>query len=138
MYSVPGHFTTKEFMELAAGRLTDEGVFMANLIGSTRTDGPSFIWSEVKTMQQVFPQVYVFAVRSPVATEAQNVIAIGSMQKERINPYDARWRASSNSIIAEIAGHYVDTSRVNLDKYAILTDDYAPVDYLAAKVLPKR
>lgn len=138
MYSVPAHFTTTEFMELARDRLADNGVFIANLIGSTRTDGPSFIWSEIRTMQQVFPQVYVFAVNSPTDTEAQNIIAVGSTAKERVDMYDARWRASSNSVIAEIAGHYIDTKGIALHRFDVLTDNYAPVDYLAAQVLPKR
>lgn len=138
MYSVPAHFTTKEFMDLAHSRLNPDGIFLANLIGSVASDETSFIWSEIKTMQQVFPQVYVFAVRSPFEAQAQNIIAVGSMSKERINMFDARWRTSPNPIIAEIAGHYVNTERMSLDGYTILTDNYAPVDYLAAKVLPKR
>lgn len=138
MYSVPSHFTTREFMQLAAERLTDKGVFIANLIGSTQADGPSFIWSEIKTMQQVFPQVYMFAVQSPVESGAQNIIAVGSMRHERLDMFDGRWRANPNPLVAEIASHYVDTKAKRLDAYTVLTDDYAPVDYLAAKVLPKR
>lgn len=138
MYSIPAHFTTKEFMELARSKLTDNGIFMANLIGSLKTGGPSFVWSQIRTMQQVFPQVYLFAVGSPHSTGAQNLIAIGSVGPERLNMRDIRWRASSNSVIANAPDHYVNTARVDLSQYPILTDDYAPVDFLASKVLPKR
>jgi spermidine synthase len=138
MYSVPAHFTTKEFMDLAKGRLTKDGVFMANLIGSLRHDGPSFIWSEIKTMQEVFPQVYVFAVNSPTEAGAQNIIAVGSMNSKRLEMSDTRWMASSHSVVANAPSHHVDTQLLTLDDYTLLTDNYAPVDYLAAKVLPKR
>lgn len=138
MYSIPAHFTTKEFMELARSKLTDNGIFIANIIGSLRTDGPSFVWSQIRTMQQVFPQVYLFAVESPYSTDTQNLIAIGSMSPERLDLSDVRWRASSNSVIADAPDHYVDTERMGLSRYPILTDDYAPVDFLASKVLPKR
>lgn len=139
MYSVPSHFTTLEFMQLAHERLTADGVFVANLIGSTSTKGPSFIWSQIKTMQQVFPQVYVFAVRDPVdTTSAQNIIAVGSNAKARLDVYDAKWRGSAYQVVREAAGHYVDTRTVLMEKYPVLTDDFAPVDYLTAKVLPKR
>ncbi len=138
MYSIPAHFTTKEFMELARDKLTEYGIFMANLIGSLRTDGPSFIWSQIHTMQEVFPQVYLFAVESPNSSETQNLIAIGSKNPERLSMDDPRWRISSNLIIADAPDHYVDTEGMDLARYPILTDDYAPVDYLASKVLPKR
>jgi len=138
MYSIPAHFTTKEFMELARSKLTDDGIFMANLIGSLRTDGPSFVWSQIRTMQQVFPQVYLFAVESPLQADVQNLIVIASASPERLDVRDARWRASPNLVIADAPDHYVDTGQLDLSRYPLLTDNYAPVDYLASKVLPKR
>ncbi len=137
LYSVPSHFTTKEFMQLARDRLSDDGMFMANLIGSLRTDTPSFIWSQVRTMQEVFPQVYVFAV-SGQREGTQNIIAVGSNNPKRVDVSDPRWRASSNLIIAGADRHYVDTSDMDMSKHLLLTDNYAPVDYLTSKVLPKR
>lgn len=137
MYSVPAHFTTKEFLQLAYDRLTDNGVFMANLIGSLNATKPSFIWSEIKTMQQVFPQVYVFAVKSPSEGGAQNIIAVGARAKERVDLFGGM-QGGSDTTVANAASHYVDTTRLSLDGYPVLTDDYAPVDYFAARVLPKR
>lgn len=138
MYSIPAHFTTKEFMELAHSRLAGDGVFIANLIGSLDTKGPSFIWSQVKTMQQVFPQVYVFGVVSPVETGTQNIIAVGSKSSERLDMLDRKWWGSDHQVVREVSGHYVATERIDLGRYPVLTDNYAPVDYLASKVLPKR
>ena len=125
-------------MQLASSRLSKDGIFIANLIGSTSTSGPSFIWSQVRTMQQVFPQVYVFAVRDPFAASAQNIIVVGSNDPKRLDANDTRWRKSPHQVVRDIAGHYVATERISLDKYPILTDNYAPVDYLASKVLPRR
>lgn len=138
MYSIPPHFTTVEFMKLAHQRLTSDGVFIANLIGSTATGGPSFIWSQIKTMQQAFPQVYVFAVVSPTEESAQNIIAVGSNSAKRLDMNDPRWRANSYQVVRDISGHYINTERLVLADYPVLTDNYAPVDYLTAKVLPKR
>ena len=89
-------------------------------------------------MQQVFPQVYVFAVRDPFLKDGQNIVVAGSNSPERLDMNDSKWRSSPHQIVREIAGHYVATERMSLNKYPILTDDYAPVDYLASKVLPKR
>lgn len=138
MYSIPTHFTTREFMELVHSRLTENGVFMANLIGTTNTQGQSFIWSEIKTMQAVFPQVYVFAVRDPLDTKVQNIIAVGSKFQQRIDIHDAKWRESAYQVVREAASHYVPVERMSLKEHLVLTDNYAPIDYLTSKVLPKR
>jgi len=138
IYSVPAHFTTREFMELASSRLTDDGVFIANLIGSTSTEGPSFIWSEIRTMQQVFPEVYIFGVSSPDSAETQNIIVVGSKSEVRKDMYDPSLRRSAYQAVREAAGHYLDHSHIDLRSYRVLTDDYAPVDYLTSKILPKR
>lgn len=137
MYSIPAHFTTREFMQLARDRLAPNGIFMANLIGSLESKGPSFIWSEVKTMQQVFPQVYLFAVLAPGDPVTQNLVAVGSNSKARVNFSDPGLLISADDMARIAASHYVDTERQNLRDYPVLTDDYAPVDYLVARVLPK-
>jgi spermidine synthase len=138
MYSIPSHFTTREFMQLASDRLTGNGVFIANIIGSLRPGDRSFLWSEVKTMQQVFAQVYVFAVNSPTEEGVQNTIVVGSKSPQRLDVHDPKWRRSPYDVVRTIAGHYVATERMDLDRYLILTDNYAPVDYLASRLLPKR
>ncbi len=138
MYSIPAHVTTREFMQLAHDRLNPRGVFMANLIGSLDVHGPSFIWSEIKTMQQVFPQVYLFAVDSPTDTIVQNLVAVGSTDTKRIDIAGLRLANAASDVVRTANGHYVETARRSFAPYPVLTDDYAPVDYLTAKVLLKR
>jgi spermidine synthase len=139
MYSIPAHFTTKEFMQLAHERLQPGGVFVANLIGKTTTEGPSFIWSQVKTMQQVFPQVYVFAVQAPADSNmTQNIIAVGDMSPERVDLAAARWRQSTHDVLRTLADHAVEIEQPALARQITLTDNYAPVDHLISKVLPRR
>ena len=138
LYSIPSHMTTVEAMRLVRDRLNPGGVFMANLIGSTDRQDPSFLWSQIKTMQQVFPQVYLFTVESPAQTGTQNIIAVGDTSRKRVDINDPRWRRSAYEVVRTIAGHYLDTTRLSLDRYALLTDQYAPVDYLTARVLPTR
>lgn len=68
LYSVPAHFTTVEFFELAKEKLAPDGVFLANLIGNLSRQEPSLIFSELNTFRQVFPNSYFFAVDSPKRT----------------------------------------------------------------------
>ena len=47
--------------------------------------------SEVKTFQTVFPNSYVFAVRSPKGLDSQNIILVGFKSKRKINFSDPRY-----------------------------------------------
>lgn len=67
-------------MQLVHDRLKPKGVFIANLIGSLRTSEQSFIWSEIKTMQQVFPNIYIFGVESPTKQGTQNIMVVASAE----------------------------------------------------------
>lgn len=138
MFSVPSHLTTIEAMQLVHDRLAPQGVFIANLIGSPSASGPSFVWSEIRTMQTVFPQVYVFAVISPTESMVQNIIAVGSKRSQRIDINQLDLQNNNQKVIRELAAHAIDLSRVPLDNQLVLTDDYAPVDFLVSGVLPKR
>jgi len=73
LFSIPSHFTTKEFFEIAKEKLSEEGIFVANLIGNLSRQEPSFIFTEIKTFKSVFPNSYFFAVESPGQTNSQGL-----------------------------------------------------------------
>jgi len=130
LFSIPAHFTTKEFFEIAKQRLSKDGVFIANMMGDLSRQAPSFIMSGIKTFQKVFPNSYFFAVDSPKKIGLQNIIFLGS--REEINLEDE-----------EIAGISLKEKIINLDRYELsayplLTDNFAPVDYLTAKFLQSK
>lgn len=123
LYSVPWHFTTQEFFQLAKERLSTDGVFMANIIGTLSRTQPSLIMSEIRTFRQVFPNSYFFAVSSPKFSGTQNIMFVGVNGQNQVD-----WPA-------ELQSQLIDPDRFELSAYPILTDDYAPVDELTAKVL---
>ncbi|MDP2593768.1 MAG: fused MFS/spermidine synthase, partial [bacterium] len=65
LFSIPAHFTTQEFFTIAKKKLSDDGLFIANLIGDLSRQQPSLIFAEIKTFQSVFPNSYFFAVETP-------------------------------------------------------------------------
>jgi hypothetical protein len=134
-YSVPSHFTTKEFFALAKDKLSDNGIFLANFIGSLSRDKDSLLFSEIKTFQTVFPNSYFFAVRSPSAQDAQNIIFLGCNGDKKINFNDPLLKDFPDEIIKNLSAKNIDLNRFELSEYKILTDNYSPTDYLTGKVL---
>ena len=125
--SIPAHFATKEFFEIAKEKLAPEGIFLANIVGDLTSDPPSFVLAEMKTFRTVFPQSYFFAVKSPETEEIQNVIFAGHKSKKGVSLEGSVFREK-----------LVDLSRFDLDLYPLLTDNFAPVEYLTAQIWARR
>ena len=134
-YSVPSHFTTKEFFEIAKNKLSDDGIFLGNFIGSLSRAGDSLLFSEIKTFQTVFPNSYFFAVRSPSIAEAQNIIFLGWNSDKKIDFNDPLIKEFPNEIIKNLSAKNIDISRFELSKYKELTDNHSPTDYLTGKFI---
>lgn len=134
LLSVPTHLTTKEFFELAKNRLNREGVLIVNFIGDLSTDeAPSLTFSEIKTFQSVFEHSYFLAVDSPDSDKLQNLIFIGHKAQKELNLKNAIALAQKDSIFNDIHEKLINTDDYDLSRHILLTDNYAPIDYLTAK-----
>lgn len=133
-YSVPAHLATQEFFDLARSRLTPHGVFVANFIGRLHEPGASFLLSEMKTFQSVFPYSYFFATRGAVFPDAQNIIFVGSLKDISDDLASIDIDAGEYYAIS-FEDTVVDVANFDFDPYVILTDDFAPVEYLVGKSL---
>jgi spermidine synthase len=141
LYSTPEHLTTQEFFKIAKNKLNDKGVFIANVIGSLSLQKPSLLLSEIKTFKTVFANSYFFAVNSPQSSDLQNIIFIGYNGADAIDFNSASWQAkikeSQNPIIGNLAEKKINLNKFDFSLHPILTDDFAPVEYLVAKELEK-
>src|SRR3989344_3185940 len=126
IYSVPPHFTSKEFFESVKNKLNHDGIFIANMIGDLSRQEPSLIMSEIKTFKSVFENSYFFAVKSPKIISPQNIIFVG-YNSGKIIDFDGH----------SLKDKLIDTNRFDLSVYPVLTDDYSPVEYLTAQVLKR-
>ena len=122
--SVPWQLTTVEALRLVDRALTDDGVYVANLI-----DHPplSFVRAELATMREVWPHVLLLA-RAPVLAgeDGGNLVAVASARPldeaalaEALLAQDSAWQVASADEVAAFAGDA-----------QVLTDDSAPVDQL--------
>jgi spermidine synthase len=122
--SVPWQLTTREALSLVDRALTDDGVYVVNLIDHPPLD---FVRAELATMRSLFPHVLLLA-RAPVLAgeDGGNVVAVASRSPlpveaiaSGLSDRDLAWQvAESPELDAFVAGAQV------------LTDDFAPVDQL--------
>ena len=136
-FSVPPHFTTKEFFELAKNRLSPDGVFVANMIGDLSRQQPSLIMAEIKTFKSVFPNSYFLAVDSPVITSLiQNITLVGYNSDARVDLGSSSVTSHPDPLIRLLPYKVIDIDRrYELSAYPLLTDNFSPVEYLTARAL---
>lgn len=127
--TIPFHLTTVEFFRLVAGHLNPGGMIAANLWEYFIN---KFYLAELKTVQAVFPQVYLFATPDPASK-----VLFATLEDRRVPVEEWRRRA------AEFAGgrdlqydlaELVQREHSNITDLPIeqreLTDNMAPVDIL--------
>jgi spermidine synthase len=136
--SVPVHFTTREFFELVREKLSPEGVFILNFIGSLPSEQPSLLYSEIKTFQAVFRNSYFFALDSANPGVPQNFIFVGQKGEKRINFQDPIVAGALYPRLgADISLRVMELESVDLTKEILFTDDYAPVEHLTVPIIEK-
>jgi spermidine synthase len=136
--SMPPQFTTREFFELAKRKLSDNGVLIANYYGGLGAATRPMLFSVLKTMRAVFPQVYVMATADPASDKLQNFIFIGHNASPPGRRADLRRAAAmqfADPMLRNIAARELNPSDASLAPYPLLTDDFAPVEYYAASAI---
>ncbi len=135
LYSIPSHFVTKEFFELARSKLSPGGVFIGNFIGDLSRRFPSLIHPVIRTFQQAFPNSYIVAVESAHSLNTQNIILIGTTSEERLDLESTLISANSIEPIRTLKDHLVSIDTLNLERYPQLTDNFAPTERLVTRSL---
>ncbi|MFM7591384.1 MAG: fused MFS/spermidine synthase [Isosphaeraceae bacterium] len=166
-FSVPWHLTTKEFNAKLANLLSDNGVYMINIIDVYESDKVArkkaeesrsnpetelerakglggFLSSWVKTARETFPHVYVYGTETePGQGERETFVVVVSKQPIDLKelgkrPNDPKFVNNGTKFEPE---PFPELNMKELDVRArgiILTDDYAPVENLLAPVAATR
>lgn len=133
-FSIPIQYTTKQFFSLVSDRLTNDGVFIINVVDQLEHHEDSFVFSEIKTFKTIFPNSYFFATATPENKSIQNIIFMGVNSNKKID--------FNNLIITDdtinnlsIQSKLIDLNQYDFNKNIILTDNYSPVEYFIGKTL---
>jgi spermidine synthase len=130
-FSVPYHLTTREFNDLVRRHLTDDGIYMLNLI-----DGGNlpFVSAMLRTLQQSFEHVYFVPInRSWENTPRNTFIVLASPRPidiEALRAYDGG--DGMRHIDAWLASPEEMRTAAAMGTGIVLTDDYVPTDNLLA------
>lgn len=128
---VPPHLKTEEFYRECAERLGERGVFISNLHATSE-----LYYSDLKTIQAVFPQVVLFETRG-----RGNVIAVAVKYKQPVITDPAKWPSPASLQkpvyagrldLEEIRGERVTIPAARVRGAKVLSDDFAPVEFLDA------
>ncbi len=144
---IPFHLTTREFIAECGDLLTDDGLLLMNVISAL--DGPrsKLFRAEYKTFREVFgpDRVYVFPRdgRREMRDRTQNVMLVvtGRATDRRLSKQEVVRRADREVRAGRIelrdVAYYArqmlttaDLAGIPLDDVPVLTDDYAPVDFM--------
>jgi spermidine synthase len=128
VFTIPFQLTTKEAVQKEYDILNKEGVVVVNIPSAINGDKGNFLQAEYETYKSIFPQVYLFLVQDPDDSSLfQNImlIALKSDNKPVFN--------SSNPELNGYLQHLYKEAIITSE--AILTDDFAPVEYYVRKFL---
>ncbi len=122
LFSVPFQLTTIEAVEQINRVLKSDGIVIFNLGGAIEGDASRFLNAELKTYQQIFPQVYLFKVNADYTdTQLQNLIIV-ACKTQNLAPLQTD-DTEISSLLEHFYGKHLQTNT------EILTDDLAPVEY---------
>ncbi|MCS7185623.1 MAG: fused MFS/spermidine synthase [Armatimonadetes bacterium] len=138
--TLPFHLVTREFWWLAQSRLTDDGIVVFNLVGRLEGFRTEVTRSILKTMKAVFPEIYIFPVeyrKMPWLYDRRNLIVIATRKPTKLTAQDLVKRAEEmvkegKIKIPQLPNYAADLylRQIPFMDVPILTDDYAPVEFL--------
>ncbi len=133
--SIPFHLTTREFFDLAARRLTDDGIVLYNVIQKPSSRNNDFIRALSKTMKHHFEELYFFE-----CDDSGNTVILALKTPQHLDARDlvarARELVEDGVVLRDSYHRYaadVYDGRLRFEDVPILTDDYAPVDQLLGR-----
>jgi spermidine synthase len=129
---VPFHLMTIEFHQQLREHLSNNGVLISNLISSFVGDTSELMWSEVKTINQVYPKVCLYSTLDASEATVRNVILVASVENKTVSSDDF------NNSISQVLENPIHIQRYYKSMYKgepfgrqlILKDNFAPVESL--------
>jgi spermidine synthase len=133
--SIPQHLATREFFALVRDHLTTDGVVAYNVIGTVDDWHAGIVGAIYRTLKTLFPQVYLFPARS-----SRNVVLVATRSAVRADLFALRQRAAllvqtqrvTVPGFSERLEVFQAQAPLSVARSPVLTDDYAPVEGLAA------
>jgi hypothetical protein len=125
---------TLEFYQELRKHLNPGGVIVSNLISSLIGDTSELLYSEVKTIKEVFPNLYLFSTQTSLKSVVQNIVLVASTNPSYLGPNELVKIASEKVYLHKRFREYIMNQvryeETLVDRAFILTDNYAPTEKL--------
>lgn len=135
-YSVPFHLTTIEAVENIYDSLSDDGIYIQNIISSLTGPKSKYFQAQYQTLRQKFPLVYVVPTRYTLkqgSASHQNILLIAVKDANNFALESLIRRANEEE--SEILANIITEDQLVFSEAIILKDDFAPVENLIADLL---
>jgi spermidine synthase len=126
-YTLPWHLTTLEAVKEYYRVLNEGGCMLVNIISSLQGPGSEFLSAEFSTFREVFPHASVFAVDDPSDLRSVQSIILAAAKSESVD--DPLKRLEFDDLLSH------DVTHLFTGNDELLTDEYAPVDYMMGKAI---
>jgi spermidine synthase len=136
--SIPYHLTTREFDQKVRAMLKDDGIYAALVIDKLR--GGLFIPSYVRTLQTVFPHIYILSDGTPWNSSFANTYIVAAsatpIDFERLKSIQGQ--GPNGQSVINVFPQDQMTEWLASAPGVVLADDYAPADNLVAPLFAER
>lgn len=131
-FSVPYHLTTKEFNDRVRAWLTDDGLYMVNIIDGVRGD---FLRAYTHTLRQSFDYVYLIPASASWRESPRTTFVLLAtdtpLDLESVKSVSA---GDESRLAGQLFSQDELDSLLSEGSIVLLTDHYAPVDQMLAPV----
>ena len=139
---VPYHLTTQGFNEELERIMSDDGVYLINVIDVYQPGYGRFLGAVVGTLAQTFSHVYLFSGESEGTSEDRDTFVVAASNRAiRAEIDQALARGSEGTLFAWIEAGILGGDMQTVLRRAqhlVLTDSHAPVDNLLAPVFARQ
>lgn len=130
-YDIPFHLMTIEYYQLLFDKLSSGGVIVSNFIGTLEGNNSDLFKSTYKTMNQVFPDLYVLPANVKNTDYRQNIMIVALKNKldygiNEISKLKIDCQIDNELECVDILENYYKP--IVPDETTILTDQFSPVD----------
>jgi spermidine synthase len=135
---IPGHLVTREFFQSVKDRLRDGGVVLVDIGAAVAGPDAVIFQSVLKTLEEVFEHHAVFSARADFDRQTiQNLFIVAAAHDLEPSLAAARQLPAGDTLHEILAGH-LPRDEYGTPLGVVFTDDWNPVEYLAAQTVRKR
>ncbi|MCX8064845.1 MAG: fused MFS/spermidine synthase [Candidatus Hydrogenedentes bacterium] len=130
-YTVPFHLTTKEFAEKIASILSENGMYMCNIIDSLATG--RLLSAMIRTCREIYPHIYVlYSLKIPNVRDT--IILVASRVELDSNEISQFVKQKYRSDVYLLSNEEME-GLIQRASPPLLTDSFAPVENLLAPMV---